>query len=44
MNIENAVIVKEIDFERKEAMDIIEFGEFFDAHRTRILLELVKDY
>lgn len=44
LNIENAVIIREIDFDRKSAMDITEFSEFFDSHRTKILAELVKDY
>lgn len=44
LTIENAVIVREIDFDRKNPMDISEFSEFFDSHRQKILAELVKDY
>ena len=44
LNIENAVLIREIDFERKSPMDISEFAEFFDSHRLKVLGELVKDY
>lgn len=44
LTIENAVIVREIDFDRKNPMDISEFSEFFDSHRQKVLAELVKDY
>lgn len=44
MNIENEVIVREIDYERTQEMDITEFSEYFDSHRQKIIAELVKDY
>ena len=44
ITIENAIIVREIEFDRKSPMDISEFSEFFDSYRMKILAELVKDY
>jgi dynein heavy chain len=44
LNIENAVLVREIDFDRKTTMDIAEFAEFFEIHRVKVIAELVKDY
>jgi hypothetical protein len=44
MNIENATLVREIDFDRKNPMDITEFSEFFDSYRLKVLQDLVKDY
>jgi dynein heavy chain len=44
VNIEMAQIVKQIDFERKNPMDITEFSEFFENHRVKVIAELVKDY
>lgn len=44
LNIENSVIVREIEFDRKTTMDIAEFADFFDNHRGKVLAELVKDY
>ena len=44
LNLENAIIVREIDFDRKTTMDITEFSEFFDSYRIKILADLVKDY
>ena len=44
MKIENAVLVRDIDWERSEPMDIIEFSEYFDSHRQKVLEELVNSY
>jgi len=44
VNIEIAQIVKQIDFERKNPMDITEFSEFFENQRVKVIGELVKDY
>jgi dynein heavy chain len=43
-NIENAVLVKTINFANQEIMGITEFSEYFDQHREKIIAELVKDY
>jgi len=43
-NIENAVLVKTINFANQEIMGITEFSEYFDSHREKIIAELVKDY
>lgn len=43
-NIENAVLIRSIDFENQKIMSHTEFTEFFEAHRVRVLQELVKDY
>ena len=43
-NIENAVLVKTINFANQEIMGITEFSEYFDLHREKIIAELVKDY
>jgi len=43
-NIENAVLIRPIDFANQEIMALQDFSEFFDVHRERILGELVKDY
>lgn len=37
-------MVREIDFETNDVMDITAFSEYFDSHRLRVLNELVKDY
>lgn len=42
--IENAQIIRQIDFERKTPMDITEFFDYFETYRVKILGELVKDY
>jgi dynein heavy chain len=42
--IENAVIIRQIDFDRVQPMDISEFADFFESHRQREIAELVKDY
>lgn len=44
LNIENAVIVREINFDRKSPMDLSEFAEFFESHRAKVVGELIKDY
>ena len=44
LSIENAQIIRQIDFERKSPMDITEFYDFFESYRVKILSELVKDY
>ena len=44
VNIENAQIIKAIDFDRKSPMDISEFSEYFESYRVKVLGELVKDY
>jgi hypothetical protein len=44
VNIEIAQIVKQIDFTRKNPMDITEFSEYFENHRVKVIQELVKDY
>ena len=44
LSIENAIIVREMDFERKTAMDITEFAEYYDTFRSKVVAELVKDY
>lgn len=44
LTIENAVIVREIEFDRKNPMDLSEFSEFFDSHRVKVVADLVKDY
>mmetsp|Transcript_39362 Transcript_39362/g.37825 ORF Transcript_39362/g.37825 Transcript_39362/m.37825 type:complete len:185 (+) Transcript_39362:514-1068(+) len=44
LNIENAVCVKEIEFDKDHIMDITEFSEFFDSYRTKVVADLVKDY
>ena len=38
------MIIREVDFDRKNPMDIVEFSEFFDSHRQKIIAELVKEY
>ena len=43
-NIEDAVLVRPIDFAKHEIMALQDFSEYFDVHRERILGELVKDY
>jgi dynein heavy chain len=44
LKIEEAVIFREIDFERQNPMDITEFTEYFDSYRTKVISDLVKDY
>lgn len=44
LTIENAEIVKPIDFNRKSPMDISEFSEYFEVYRQKQINELVKDY
>lgn len=43
-NIEDAVLIKTINFDNQEIMGITEFAEYFDSHREKILAELIKDY
>ena len=43
-NIENAVLVRPINFANQEIMSINEFSEYFDVHREKVIAELVKDY
>jgi dynein heavy chain len=42
--IENSQIIKQIDFERAQPMDISEFTEYFESHRQLMISDLVKDY
>lgn len=35
--IENAQIIRQIDFERVQPMDITEFAEFFESHRMTMI-------
>lgn len=44
LNIENSQIIRQIDFDRKTAMDITEFSEFFEKYREKQIQSLVKDY
>ncbi len=44
INIENAIIIREIDFDRKQPMDLSEFSEYFDTYLNKQVIELVKDY
>lgn len=44
INIENAIIIREIDFDRKQPMDLSEFSEYFDTYLNKQVVELVKDY
>lgn len=44
LNIENSQIIRQIDFDRKSAMDITEFSEFFEKYREKQIQQLVKDY
>lgn len=44
LNIENAVLIRDIDFADNEPMDISRFMEYFDTYRNKLLAELVKDY
>ena len=37
LNIENSVIIREIDFDRKSPMDLTEFSEYFDSHRSKVI-------
>jgi dynein heavy chain len=43
-NIENAVLIRNINFKNHEIMDITQFSDYFDTHRNKILDALVKDY
>ena len=42
--IEKATILREIDFSRPDPMDIVEFSEYFDTYRTKVIAELVACY
>ena len=42
--IENACIIRPIDFEETEIMDITQFSDYFDNYRTKEINTLVKDY
>ena len=42
--IENACIIRPIDFEDPKIMDITQFSDYFDTHRNKILDALVQDY
>jgi dynein heavy chain len=44
VNIEEAQIVRAIDFDSREPMDISEFSDYFESYRVKVLAELVKDY
>jgi len=44
INIENAQIIRQIDFDRKNPMDISEFSDYFESYRVKVLADLVKDY
>jgi dynein heavy chain len=44
LNIENAQIIRQIDFDKSTTMDISEFSEFFESYRVKCLSNLVKDY
>jgi len=44
MNIENAIIVRQVEFDRKDAMHITAFSEYFDIHRQKVVTDLIKDY
>ena len=44
IKIENAQIIRQINFELAQPMDISEFAEFFESHRQAIISDLVKDY
>ena len=44
VSIENAEIIRKIDFQRKTPMDIPDFYSYFDTYRKKQLTELVKDY
>lgn len=44
VNIENAQIIKQLDFDRKTPMDLSDFSEYFENHRVKVLDELIKDY
>ena len=44
LSIESAIIVREIDFDRKTPMDITGFSDFFESYRVKVLADLVKDY
>ena len=44
LNIQNAIILREIDFAIEKPMEISEFMEYFDSHTKKVLAELVKDY
>jgi len=35
LNIENAQIIRQIDLERKSAMDISEFSDYFESYRSK---------
>ena len=43
-NIENAILIRPIQFKNHEIMDITQFSEFFESHRQKVLARLVKDY
>lgn len=43
-NIEDAILIRTINFESTDIMGITEFAEYFDTAREKILAELVKDY
>jgi len=42
--IENACIIRPIDFEDTKIMDITQFSEYFDSFRAKEINTLVKDY
>ena len=44
INIETAVLVREIEFDRKQPMNLSEFSEYFETYLNKVLVELVKDY
>jgi len=42
--IENAIIIRDYDWERTESLDLISFFNFFDSHKQKVVEELLKDY
>ena len=42
--IEVACIIRPIDFENTQIMDITQFSDYFDHYRTKEINTLVKDY
>lgn len=44
LNIENAQIIRQIDFEKNTIMDLTEFSDYFESYRVKQISSLVKDY
>lgn len=36
--------MREIDFDRKQPMNLSEFSEYFETYLNKVIVELVKDY